>query len=93
MSNQLIECISNYSEARRPQVVEAILQSISAVPGVTLLDHHSDTDHNRTVVTFVAAGAVGNQLNITDSFGLQDSRLVRIAPNLMAGTAVFKFSR
>ena len=24
-----------------------------------------------------------NQLNITDSFGLQDSRLVRIAPNLM----------
>ncbi|HNT25804.1 MAG TPA: glutamate formimidoyltransferase [Anaerolineales bacterium] len=53
MSNQLIECISNYSEARRPQVVEAILQSISAVPGVTLLDHHSDTDHNRTVVTFV----------------------------------------
>ncbi len=34
-----------------------------------------------------------NQLNITDSFGLQDSRLVRVAPNLMAGTAVFKFSR
>ena len=34
-----------------------------------------------------------NRLNITDSFGLQDSRLVRIAPNLMAGTAVFKFSR
>ena len=55
MSNQLIECIPNYSEARRPQVVEAILQSISAVPGVTLLDHHSDTDHNRTVVTFVGA--------------------------------------
>ena len=55
MSNQLIECIPNYSEARRPEVVEAILQSISAVPGVTLLDHHSDTDHNRTVVTFVGA--------------------------------------
>ncbi|HNW03644.1 MAG TPA: methionine biosynthesis protein MetW, partial [Burkholderiaceae bacterium] len=34
-----------------------------------------------------------NRLNITDSFGLQDRRLVRVAPNLMAGTAVFKFSR
>ena len=34
-----------------------------------------------------------NQLKIADSFGLQDSRVVRTAPNLMAGTAVFKFSR
>ena len=34
-----------------------------------------------------------NQLNITDSFGLQDSHVVRTAPNLMAGTAVFRFSR
>jgi methionine biosynthesis protein MetW len=34
-----------------------------------------------------------NQLKIADSFGLQDSRQVRLAPNLMAGTAVFKFSR
>ncbi len=34
-----------------------------------------------------------NQLKIADSFGLQNSRQVRFAPNLMAGTAVFKFSR
>ena len=33
-----------------------------------------------------------NRFNIIDSFGLQDSRTVRVAPNLMAGTAVFKFS-
>jgi methionine biosynthesis protein MetW len=37
--------------------------------------------------------ALRNALNITDSFGLQDSRVVRMAPNLMAGTAVFRFSR
>ena len=37
--------------------------------------------------------ALRNQLKITDSFGLQDSRVVRTAPNLMAGTAVFRFSR
>lgn len=33
-----------------------------------------------------------NQLKISDKFGLQNSRSVRFAPNLLAGTAVFKFS-
>ncbi len=33
-----------------------------------------------------------NHLKISDRFGLQDSRIVRLAPNLLAGTAVFKFS-
>ena len=33
-----------------------------------------------------------NRFNIIDSFGLQNSRTVRVAPNIMAGTAVFKFS-
>jgi methionine biosynthesis protein MetW len=37
--------------------------------------------------------AAKNQLKIADSFGLQEARVVRRAPNLMAGTAVFKFSK
>ncbi len=53
MQSQIVECIANYSEARRPQVVEAISQAIRAIPGVLLLDRHSDLDHNRTVLTFV----------------------------------------
>ena len=53
MQNQIVECIANYSEARRPQVVEAISQAICAIPGVLLLDRHSDLDHNRTVLSFV----------------------------------------
>jgi glutamate formiminotransferase / formiminotetrahydrofolate cyclodeaminase len=55
MPSPLVECIPNFSEARRPEVVEAILQSITAVPGVILLDHHSDIDHNRTVVTYLGS--------------------------------------
>jgi glutamate formiminotransferase/formiminotetrahydrofolate cyclodeaminase len=57
MPSPLIECIPNFSEARRPEVVEAIVQAITAVAGVILLDRHSDSDHNRTVVTFVGAPA------------------------------------
>ncbi|MBP7227650.1 MAG: glutamate formimidoyltransferase [Longilinea sp.] len=57
MPNPMVECIPNFSEARRPEVVEAILSAIRAVPGISILDRHSDTDHNRTVVTYVGAPA------------------------------------
>jgi glutamate formiminotransferase/formiminotetrahydrofolate cyclodeaminase len=53
MTKPILECIPNYSEARRPDVIEAIMDSITSVEGVTLLDRHSDLDHNRTVLTFV----------------------------------------
>jgi len=53
MPNPIVECIPNYSEARRPEVVEAIIDSIKAVGGVKILDRHSDMDHNRTVITVV----------------------------------------
>ena len=52
MTASIVECIANYSEARRPQVVEAIQEAVRSVPGALVLDRHSDTDHNRTVITF-----------------------------------------
>jgi glutamate formiminotransferase/formiminotetrahydrofolate cyclodeaminase len=57
MSTPILECIPNYSEARRPDVVEAIMGAVTSVEGVTLLDRHSDLDHNRTVLTFVGSPA------------------------------------
>jgi glutamate formiminotransferase / formiminotetrahydrofolate cyclodeaminase len=53
MPNTLVECIPNFSEARRSDVVEKIVTSIHSVPGVQVLDRHSDLDHNRTVITLV----------------------------------------
>lgn len=53
MPTPLVECIANFSEARRPQVVEAICLAVRSVPRVAILDQHSDQDHNRTVLTFV----------------------------------------
>jgi glutamate formiminotransferase/formiminotetrahydrofolate cyclodeaminase len=57
MASPLIECIPNFSEARKPEVVEAILAAITGVPGISLLNCSSDTDHNRTVITFVGPPA------------------------------------
>jgi glutamate formiminotransferase / formiminotetrahydrofolate cyclodeaminase len=50
---KIVECVPNFSEARRPEVVAQIRSAIAAIEGVTFLDQHSDTDHNRTVLTFV----------------------------------------
>lgn len=57
MTIPLIECVPNFSDARRPEVIEAIQADIAAVEGVTVLDRHMDRDHNRTVITFVGSPA------------------------------------
>ena len=50
---QVVECVPNFSEGRRPEVVREIVAAIEAVSGIRVLDYSSDTSHNRTVVTFV----------------------------------------
>jgi glutamate formiminotransferase len=49
----LIECIPNFSEGRRPEVIDQIAAAVKSVEGVSLLDVQSDPTHNRCVVTFV----------------------------------------
>jgi len=50
---EIVECVPNFSEGRRKEVVDAIAQSIASVPGVRVLDQEMDADHNRSVITFV----------------------------------------
>lgn len=50
---KLVECVPNFSEGRRSEVIEAISAAIRGVPGVRVLDVQWDTNHNRSVVTFV----------------------------------------
>ena len=54
---QLIECIPNFSEARRPEIIDQIVAAINSVEGARLLDRSSDLDHNRTVLTFAGTPA------------------------------------
>jgi glutamate formiminotransferase/formiminotetrahydrofolate cyclodeaminase len=55
--SQIIECIPNFSEARRPEVVDQIIAALTSVPEARLLDRSSDLDHNRSVVTFAGPPA------------------------------------
>jgi glutamate formiminotransferase len=53
----VIECVPNVSEGRRPEIVAAMADAITAVEGVRLLDHSSDESHHRTVFTFAGDAA------------------------------------
>ncbi len=48
----ILECIPNFSEGRRKDVVQTILES-ARISGVRILDMAMDGDHNRSVMTAV----------------------------------------
>lgn len=54
---EVVECVPNFSEGRRPEVVDAIADAIAAVPHVALLDREMDANHNRCVITFIGSRA------------------------------------
>lgn len=49
---KIVECVPNFSEGQRKEVIDQIAEAIATVPHVHVLDVQSDADHNRTVVTF-----------------------------------------
>ena len=53
MAHQLIECVPNFSEGRRDEVIEAIVEPFRKRKECTLFDYRADKDHNRLVVSLV----------------------------------------
>ena len=51
---KLVECVPNFSEGRRKEVIDAIVAQARS-RNVKVLDVESDTDHNRSVLTFVGS--------------------------------------
>ena len=50
---KLVECVPNFSEGRRKEVIEEIAGTIRGIPGIYFLDAEYDKNHNRSVMTFV----------------------------------------
>ena len=57
MAKQLIECVPNFSEGRRSDVIEAIVAPFRKRKGCALLDYRADGDHNRLVVSLAGEPA------------------------------------
>jgi len=49
---QVVECVPNFSEGRKADIVRALVAAVRAVPNVFLLDEEMDADHHRSVLTF-----------------------------------------
>jgi glutamate formiminotransferase len=47
----LIECVPNFSEGARPDVIKGIVAKVRSESGVRILDLQSDASHNRSVLT------------------------------------------
>ncbi|MCY3866270.1 MAG: glutamate formimidoyltransferase [Chloroflexi bacterium] len=52
---KIVECVANFSEGMRHEIVAEIVDAIAGVSGVEVLGAESDVDHNRSVVTFAGA--------------------------------------
>jgi glutamate formiminotransferase/formiminotetrahydrofolate cyclodeaminase len=50
----LVECVPNFSEGRDPGVINKIVNCAKSVPGVHVLHIDSNSDANRSVLTYVA---------------------------------------
>ena len=50
--NRIMECVPNFSEGQRPEVIEAIAAAINSVEGAKVLHTDPGYDANRTVITF-----------------------------------------
>ena len=48
---RLIESVPNFSEGKRSEVIEEIVNEARKIDGVWILDYSSDPNHNRSVVT------------------------------------------
>jgi glutamate formiminotransferase len=68
----LIESVPNYSEGRRPAVVDRLAAAVEATPGAYLLDRTSDASHNRSVLTLAGeAPAVEAALEATFAIAIE----------------------
>jgi glutamate formiminotransferase len=52
---RIVECVPNFSEGRKPESIQLISRAIDSVKTSCVLNTHIDPDHNRSVITFIAA--------------------------------------
>lgn len=60
---RIVECVPNFSEGRDHATVSRLCEAVAGTSAVTLLDHTSDPDHDRSVLTFAGPpGAIAEAM-------------------------------
>ncbi|MGD2187417.1 MAG: glutamate formimidoyltransferase [Desulfobacterales bacterium] len=50
---KILMCVPNISEGKDMDLVEQVIEEIRSVKGALVIDHSSDADHNRSVLTYL----------------------------------------
>ncbi len=50
---KLVECVPNFSEGRNKRIIDEIVNEISSIEGIEILDISMGYETNRTVITFI----------------------------------------
>ena len=50
---RIVQCVPNFSEGRRTDIIEKIIAPLKDKKGFKLISYESDSDYNRTVVTLI----------------------------------------
>jgi glutamate formiminotransferase len=50
---KILMCVPNISEGKDLDLVEQVMDEIRSTPGTLIIDHSSDSDHNRSVLTYL----------------------------------------
>lgn len=91
---KILECVPNFSEGRRKEVVDALAAALTEPAGVALLDSEMDAAHNRCVIT-VAGDPQGVARGVLSAVGraaeLIDLRQHRGEHPRMGATDVIPF--
>lgn len=53
LTASIYQCVPNFSEGRRLEVVAALADAVAGIPGIRLIDRSADFDHNRCVLTLL----------------------------------------
>jgi glutamate formiminotransferase / formiminotetrahydrofolate cyclodeaminase len=72
--DRIVECVPNFSEGRNQATVQALINAVTSVTGVHLLDHTMDPDHHRSVLTIA-----GDPEAVVDA----TFRAIRVATDLI----------
>lgn len=72
--DKVVECVPNFSEGRRPEVIKRIAAAASRYKKIKVLDIEWDRDHNRSLITLV-----GDPKQMLDAV----FRMIRIATRLI----------
>lgn len=55
--SKIVECVPNFSEGRRREVVDKIVGAMRGAASIELLDVQTNADHNRAVISFIGEPA------------------------------------